>query len=349
MNSRSHLFRHGAVAIILLGTLAYALAEDLTLTTYYPSPRGMYKELRTSGDVAIGTTETPQARLQVVGSLMAPALYVVGGGGTTTLRVDAAPGDTAPFLIDSNGNVGIGTTSPSASGKLDVNGTAYVRGVLELRRLSDGTNASVLNWVDATSGKIWHLTMRSGDADKLQLYHFDGSAWAGPYLNVSTNGNVGIGTTGPTQPLDVNGQVRIRGGTPVAGEVLTSSDANGVATWEPNASAPSGMIAMFDAACPVGWTRFTALDGRFPMGDAAYGATGGTTEHSHNAAAGWTWGMSGLSVPAGGSGGTPAPSHSARNVDIGMGPQPGSSTAGLPTSTSSHIPPYLAVIWCRKN
>ena len=28
---------------LLLGTAVYALAEDLTLTTYYPSPRGVYR------------------------------------------------------------------------------------------------------------------------------------------------------------------------------------------------------------------------------------------------------------------------------------------------------------------
>ena len=31
---------------LLLGTAIYALAEEITLTTYYPSPRGVYQELR---------------------------------------------------------------------------------------------------------------------------------------------------------------------------------------------------------------------------------------------------------------------------------------------------------------
>jgi hypothetical protein len=44
-------------------------------------------------------------------------------------------------------------------------------------------------------------------------------------------GNVGIGTTAPTAALHVSGQIRITGGTPAPGEVLTS-DANGLATWE---------------------------------------------------------------------------------------------------------------------
>lgn len=42
--------------------------------------------------------------------------------------------------------------------------------------------------------------------------------------------NVGIGTATPAATLDVNGNVKISGGTPGAGKVLTS-DANGVATW----------------------------------------------------------------------------------------------------------------------
>ena len=31
---------------LLLGSSIYALAEEITLTTYYPSPRGVYQELR---------------------------------------------------------------------------------------------------------------------------------------------------------------------------------------------------------------------------------------------------------------------------------------------------------------
>ena len=45
-------------------------------------------------------------------------------------------------------------------------------------------------------------------------------------------GNVGIGTNTPGATLEVNGQVRITGGTPAAGEVLTA-DGTGLATWEP--------------------------------------------------------------------------------------------------------------------
>jgi hypothetical protein len=45
-----------------------------------------------------------------------------------------------------------------------------------------------------------------------------------------TNGRVGIGTTSPTAKLEVAGQVKITGGAPGIGKVLTS-DASGLATW----------------------------------------------------------------------------------------------------------------------
>jgi len=61
--------------------------------------------------------------------------------------------------------------------------------------------------------------------------------WAGYFSsgNVYISNGLGIGTTSPTTRLDVNGQVRIRGGSPGAGKILTS-DADGLATWE----TPSG-------------------------------------------------------------------------------------------------------------
>ena len=60
--------------IVLFATLSYA--EELTITTYYPSPHGSYNELTTTGNtylainvgsrVGIGMTD-PKSVLQVVG------------------------------------------------------------------------------------------------------------------------------------------------------------------------------------------------------------------------------------------------------------------------------------------
>jgi len=142
------------------------------------------------------------------------------------------------------------------------------------------------------------------------------------YSNAIIDGNVGIGTPAPSTKLDINGSIRIRGGNPGAGKVLTS-DINGLASWETSGGSgiPSGMIAMFTSACPSGWTRFAALDGLFPRGSSSYGATGNPT-HTHT-----------LIVPAGGS--------------IVL------SFAGfghlLNISPSSSNSPYMNVIWCEKD
>ena len=69
-----------------------------------------------------------------------------------------------------------------------------------------------------------------------------GNAWNGnPTLSVDMfNERVGIGTASPTAKLEVNGQIKITGGTPGAGKVLTS-DAAGLASWAtPSAGAITG-------------------------------------------------------------------------------------------------------------
>ncbi len=53
----------------------------------------------------------------------------------------------------------------------------------------------------------------------------------GERMRITSSGNVGIGTATPGTKLEVAGQVKITGGVPGAGKVLTS-DAAGLATWE---------------------------------------------------------------------------------------------------------------------
>ncbi|MBI3320366.1 MAG: hypothetical protein HYZ89_07270, partial [Candidatus Omnitrophica bacterium] len=141
------------VLAILLGTMAYAIAEEITLTTYYPSPRGVYKELRVMGPVGIGTmTVAPGAQLDIneptaanvnVGllarggnALNADIFFSVknsGGadagasigsdgalGGGLSLSGNTGGSGNSQVYISTAGNVGIGTTSPTH--RLDVTG-----------------------------------------------------------------------------------------------------------------------------------------------------------------------------------------------------------------------------------
>ncbi len=56
-------------------------------------------------------------------------------------------------------------------------------------------------------------------------------------VRITGTGRLGIGTPSPSHNLDVNGSLRIRGNGAAAGKVLTSTDANGVATWGDMSSA----------------------------------------------------------------------------------------------------------------
>jgi hypothetical protein len=67
-----------------------------------------------------------------------------------------------------------------------------------------------------------------------------------------------------------------------SGLANASTFLRGDSIWAaPAGTLPSGLIAMFAVACPAGWTRVAAWDGRFVRGAAAYGATGGANTHTH--------------------------------------------------------------------
>lgn len=64
-------------------------------------------------------------------------------------------------------------------------------------------------------------------------------------LTITGQGFVGINKTDPSVALDVNGQIKISGGTPGAGKVLTS-DASGLATWAAP-STPAAQATLYTA------------------------------------------------------------------------------------------------------
>ncbi|MBI4596787.1 MAG: hypothetical protein HY737_00105 [Candidatus Omnitrophica bacterium] len=82
---------------LLLATAGYVIAEEITLTTYYPSPRGVYQELRSTsssyfatggGNVGIGT-DAPQATLDVNGGIRLGTVAACNAATEGTLRYAA--------------------------------------------------------------------------------------------------------------------------------------------------------------------------------------------------------------------------------------------------------------------
>jgi len=103
---------------------------------------------------------------------------------------------------------------------------------------------------------------KAGGLGAATFYDYNNNSWwvdpaggAGGYAALF-NGNVGIGTASPGAKLDVNGQIKIQGGSPGAGKILTS-DASGLASWQ---AASGGTLTGSGTANYISkWTGGTSL------------------------------------------------------------------------------------------
>ena len=181
------------------------------------------------------------------------------------------------MTISQSGNVGFGTTSPTVGLHLfrDLSATSAGDGLLIETVTSNnlwyspsivGKN-SKSNGSTSTGGVLINISGQSlapgngwGTAGGIAILS-DGNPGFLSYpgrielsttpaggtspvarMTINNAGAVGIGISNPSAALEVGGQVKITGGTPGAGKVLTS-DANGLATWvDPTAN--SSLIAI---------------------------------------------------------------------------------------------------------
>jgi hypothetical protein len=119
-------------------------------------------------------------------------------------------------ILQSNGNVGIGTSSPSASAKLDVNGNVIFR-------IASATTSRTLGFTTSNGVDGW--TIGNGvTASANQFVIYSNTAGAARLL-INSSGNVGIGTTSPVKKLDVAGTSRITGEATFGNDILLTNDA----------------------------------------------------------------------------------------------------------------------------
>jgi hypothetical protein len=139
-----------------------------------------------------------------------------GGKATSTVTINSSSSGNV-FIATGGGNVGIGNITPLASLSVargtGVNGTAEFRGTSFSSHFNYSTDETTF--------------IRGGKATSMVVIN---DVSTGNVRLAEGGGNVGIGVAIPTAKLEVAGQVKITGGSPGAGKVLTS-DANGLATW----------------------------------------------------------------------------------------------------------------------
>ena len=167
-----------------------------------------------------------------------PALAISAYGGLTFNTGSNTESDR--MVISSSGNVGIGTTGPSQ--KLQVAGSARIDTSLGIAMeptytLDVGGSIRGANalWVGgfAPSNTAFGVqaivtdqptvVIKGKASQTADLFQWQNST--GTVLGViNSNGNVGIGTTGPSQKLDVAGSINLTGG--IAGGTTYSGSGN---------------------------------------------------------------------------------------------------------------------------
>lgn len=191
------------------------------LATSFPTVQGVANSVLTNDGAGVLTWNPPAASFSTLN-------YIPKGNGTTLV---------ASTIFDNGTLVGIGTATPVAT--LDVNG-----GSTGIRVQGFGVNGNGLTMVNTDGVTQQWSTLALGTSGLLGpskgFSISDVTNSTNPLviepstpnntLYLDNAGSIGIGTTTPGAKLEIAGQIKITGGAPGVGKVLTS-DAAGLATW----------------------------------------------------------------------------------------------------------------------
>jgi hypothetical protein len=190
-----------------------------------------------NGNVGIGTA-APSEKLDVVGNTEISGQLGIGGVVYGSAKIASRPAsgqegliikstitphdadymkvfdssENSIFVIDSSGNVGIGTATPGAI--LDVNGDGIANGVKTLLVSGEPTSAYLATFEakfgDASTNALAIAIDKDATAGHaIRIRRTDDGTWNGANIaelfEVTEEGKVGIGTTAPAVELEIRG------------------------------------------------------------------------------------------------------------------------------------------------
>lgn len=139
----------------------------------------------------------------------------VGSSGNVWMQVQRFDGTNSAYNLILNplgGNIGIGTTSPSA--KLDVNGSIYSNGNILANTFGGYSGGNVV--LTTNTNGVASLLFETALADR---------------MIINSDGNVGIGTNSPAHKLEVAGNAKFNGQVIADGRILAQKSSGDGSDW----------------------------------------------------------------------------------------------------------------------
>jgi len=161
-----------------------------------------------------------------------------------TAAANNVPDPPVRMTIDKNGNLGIGTTSPTNPFTLNKPGASIIGNWYNLGAFIEPTNNKGIHLgYDNSSQTGLIISGSNGPASNLAFWTFNGSAW-GERMRLDSSGNVGIGTSSPQYKLDVAGN--INSNATITGNNIVAKYQD-VAEWVPaSEQLPAGTVVVLD-------------------------------------------------------------------------------------------------------
>ena len=202
----------------------------------------------------------------------------------TTIYINTSVNISSNFIIDNIGNVGIGTSTPNQ--KLDVNGTNGLYAGIYLN--SAVPNSSTYTLYNNAGTLMWNgvalSTGSSVSGTTNYLSKFTSSSSLGNSVLYESSGNIGIGTTSPTQALHVIGNINVTGNISTPQICLNG---NCQTTWPNNDSALIASIGNWTAD-KTNYNTTSQLNNVYYSIGNPFGFYNSTTLPYQNNAAGWS-------------------------------------------------------------
>ena len=163
-------------------------------------------------------------------------------------------------VVSFSQKVGIGTTTPNMLFHINSPADTALLQLDNNTALDNNTNVGMYfkngTWF---TGAV-KTTGTGTNVARLGFYTYASSLQSGlrERLSILDNGNVGINNNNPQATLDVNGTIKISGGTPDNGKVLTASGTDGTASWANSPSYNTGFEVGANGSTTIAGGGFTS-------------------------------------------------------------------------------------------